>query len=55
MLAQITSPHFTAGIVLEDDRVREAAPIVGYMWGWHRDYVRYYCKKKGWKIKVIKP
>jgi len=54
MLAQIKAPHFTAGIVLEDDVVSVAAPIVKYMVGWHRNYVRDYCQKKRWKISVVK-
>ena len=55
ILAQIRAPHFTAGIVLWDDQVVEAAPIVGYMkkGRWTRDVVRDYCKRKGWEISVI--
>jgi len=54
ILAAIDAPHFHAGIVFLDDRVVRAAPIVSYMKGWSRDRVRAYCKKKGWKIIVIK-
>ena len=55
VLAQIEAPHFTAGIVLWDDVVIEAAPIVGYMkkGKWTRTVVREYCKSKGWKISVV--
>lgn len=55
ILACIRAPHFTAGIVLWDGRVIEAAPIVGYMkkQKWSRDRVRSYCKDKGWEISVI--
>ena len=52
MLAQVKAPHFVAGIVLENDIVTEAAPIVKYMHGWSRDKVRDYCKQKGWQIAV---
>jgi hypothetical protein len=52
-LAQITAPHFCAGIVLFDDRVVEAAPIVRYMKRWSRDRVRDYCASKGWRIVVV--
>ena len=57
-LAQIhspASPKFTAGIVLWDDVVIEAAPIVGYMkkQKWSRTRVRDYCRKKGWSISVV--
>jgi hypothetical protein len=53
MLAGIDAPHFNCAIVLQDDRVTRAAPIVRYMLGWSRAQVRDYCAKKGWKISVI--
>ena len=52
MLAQIDAPHFCAGIVLRDEHVVEAAPIVGYMKRWSRDRVREYCRRKGWRVRV---
>lgn len=56
ILAQITAPHFTAGLVLHDDQVVEAAPIIGYMQKgrWTRTVVRDYCERKGWAIAVVK-
>ena len=47
--------YFNAGIVLFDDVVVEAAPIVGYMARdkWSRDHVREHCKTEGWKVSVI--
>lgn len=55
LLASIRAPHFTAGVVLWDDKVVEAAPIVLYMktGKWTRDRVRDYCKIKGWNISVV--
>ena len=55
ILAQIKAPHFTAGIILRDDEVIDAAPIVKYMKDgrWTRVVVRDYCARKGWTIKVI--
>jgi hypothetical protein len=53
ILAQVRAPHFTAGIVLWDGRVVEAAPIVGFMKRWSRDRVRAYCAGKGWKVSVV--
>lgn len=55
ILAQIKAPHFTAGIVLWDDEVIEAAPIVSYMkrGKWTRAVVRDYVARKGWTISVI--
>jgi hypothetical protein len=54
-LAAIDAPHFYCGIVLFDDRVVEAAPIVKYMakQKWTRDRVRDYCKAKGWRVFVV--
>lgn len=54
-LASIDAPHFNAGIVLWDDKVVEAAPIVGYMKKakWTRDRVRAYCAEKKWKVSVV--
>lgn len=54
-LATIDAPHFYAGIVLQNDKVIEAAPIVGYMkkQRWSRDRVRAYCKDKGWTVTVV--
>jgi hypothetical protein len=55
-LAQIKAPHFTAGLLLQDDLVVEAAPIIGYMKknSWTRDDVRNYCRDKGWTISVVR-
>jgi hypothetical protein len=55
ILAQIDGGKFSAGIVLWDDRVVEAAPIVGFMKKQKltRDQVRKYCERKGWKISVV--
>lgn len=55
VLAQIQGDRFTAGIVLWDDVVVEAAPIVGYMkrQKWTRGRVREYCRKNGWRVSVV--
>lgn len=55
ILAQISAPHFTAGVVLWDDKVIEAASIIFYMkkGKWTRNRVRAYCLQKGWKIEVV--
>jgi hypothetical protein len=55
ILAQITAPHFCAGIVLREDVVIDAAPIVHYMaeQSWTRQSVRDYCAKKRWSIKIV--
>lgn len=53
ILAVIDAPHFYAGIVLQNDRVVEAADILKYMRKWSRERVRTYCKKKGWTVTVV--
>lgn len=50
-LFQITAPHFTAGIVIIDGIVSDAAPIVGYMRGWNAARAMNYCQRKGWGMK----
>jgi hypothetical protein len=46
---------FTAGIVLQDDVVVEAAPIVGLFkrQKFTRERVREYCRQKGWKVSIV--
>lgn len=53
ILASIEAPHFLCGIVLRNDRVIEAAPIVKYMKGWSRARVRDYCQEKDWSVSVV--
>jgi hypothetical protein len=47
-LIAIDAPHFYAGLVAQDGKVIEAAPIIGYMLGWTGKQVANYCAKKGW-------
>lgn len=49
-MIQITAPHFCAGLVIIDDRVVEAAPIIRYMRGWTTQQVREYVRKKRWSM-----
>jgi hypothetical protein len=53
ILAQVRGPHFCAGIVLFDDKVVEAAPIVRRFKGRSRDQVRAECKRLGWSVSVV--
>jgi hypothetical protein len=54
LLAQVSAPHFCAGLCLEHDRVTVAADILKYMVGWERDRVRSYCQGKGWSVRVVR-
>lgn len=47
-LIQISSGYFCAGVVIENDLVIEAAPIVMYMKGWSHERVISYCRRKHW-------
>lgn len=55
VLYQITAPHFTAGIEVDDvsEVVVYSAPILGWMRGDDLRYVQRYCEKKNWSIKKI--
>lgn len=50
---RIVAPHFVAGVVLLDDCVVRAAPILKYMMGWSRCRIELYCERKGWKPEVF--
>lgn len=52
MLLRIEAPHFVAGLVVEEGRVKSAAPILRYMVGWTRSRVAFYCHSKGWRIEL---
>jgi len=52
-LAQITAPHFCAGLVFDRRIVVEAAPIISYMKGWRAERVADYVKRKGWGIASV--
>jgi len=54
MLVQVTAPHFVAGIVLVDEVVVEAAPILRWTIGKDRAFLSAYFRRKGWKAKIIK-
>ncbi len=47
-LYQIRTPHFTAGLQVENGIVAKAAPIIRYMIGWSPEHVLQYCRSKKW-------
>ena len=51
-LVRITGSGFATGVVLGDQGVFIAAPIVKFMMGWPLYRVLVHCKKKGWKAEV---
>lgn len=54
-LAQVTTPHFVAGLVLWGDRCVEAADVIRYMalQRWSRERIRDYCERQGWRVEVV--
>jgi len=53
MLIRIEAPHFVAGIIYNESWTSECAPIVSYMRDWNLNEIEGYCKKKGWKFKIL--
>jgi hypothetical protein len=53
VIAQITSPTYCAALVIENDHVVEAAPIIKWTIGKHRGWiVSYFRQQKGFKIEA---
>lgn len=59
MLAQISGKaydkEFCGGIVLENDRVTQAAPLLGFLVGKTRAQVRKICQGYSWSVRVVSP
>lgn len=53
MLVAVDAPHFYAGVVLRDDVVIEAAPILKWTIGKSRPWLRNYFKRKKWRAIVV--
>jgi hypothetical protein len=53
ILVSVDAPHFYAGIVLRDDVVIDAAPILRWAMGKRREWLRDYFEKRGWHTHVI--
>jgi hypothetical protein len=51
-MIRITAPHFTAGLVFQNDIVVKTAPILHYMNGWSLKQVEAHCKRKKWTYLV---
>lgn len=48
----VNAPHFNAGIVVLQNTVVRAAPIIRYMLGWGLDKVKIYCARKYWTCEL---
>lgn len=49
-LYQITAPHFCAGIIVENNVIIKAAPILRWMTDKDIGFIKEYCKKKKWTV-----
>ncbi len=53
VLVRVVAPHFVAGMVLENDVVVEAAPILRWAVGRGMGWLRAYLARKGWRASVV--
>jgi hypothetical protein len=54
MLVQVRAPHFTAGLVLTDDRCTQAAPILRrIVLGKTPDELRATFRRRGWTAVIV--
>ena len=52
-MLHVDAPHFNAGaVVVYDDTVFRAAPILNYMIGWTLNDAIFYARSKGWLVEV---
>lgn len=53
MLIAVDAGHFYAGIVLENDIVIEAAPILRWAIGKDRNFLRKYFMSRRWSVIIV--
>lgn len=53
VLIRITSTYFCAGVVLIDNMVWYATPILRYMIYWDLEKITFYVKKKNWNLEIL--
>ena len=51
-LLQVKNNYLCAGLVIENEVVVEAAPILKYMIGWTCSRVMGYCTYKNWEYEI---
>jgi hypothetical protein len=47
---RIVGPNFVAGLVISNDRVIRAAPILGYAIGWTTERISALARLRGWAV-----
>jgi len=53
MLVRVVSPRFVAGLVIENDRCTEAAPILRWAIGKYAHELRAYFRARGWRATIV--
>jgi hypothetical protein len=53
VIVRVVSSYFVAAVIVEDNRVVEAAPILSYVVGKSLKWLKVYCVRKGWKMSVV--
>jgi hypothetical protein len=53
LLVRITGSNYCAGLVLENDIVIEAAPILAFTVGWHRQRLVNYFRQRRFLIEPV--
>jgi hypothetical protein len=53
--AQITTDRYCAGVVIINNIVVEAAPILRWTIGWHRYRLLTYFRQQGHKVEAVLP
>jgi hypothetical protein len=50
---RVEAPHFTAGIIMQGERVTNAPPILAWAKSRTRTQLRKYFAKKGWRVTYV--
>ena len=53
ILIRITAPWFIAGVVVDSQGNKRAAPIIGYMRNMTINGIFRYSNKRGWKAEIL--
>ena len=49
-MIRIIGPNFVAGLVIKDDHVIRAAPILGYTINWTTERIIALARRRGWMV-----
>lgn len=54
LLVRVVAPHFVAGMILRDDTIVSAAPILRWTIGKRRVWLSRYFRRKGWTATILR-